>query len=99
MSAAVEGSPLAAQDATQGPIAPPPRHHVPLTENVSEPEAPPSLPEADIIKRFSAKEDEYILSRGRYTYRKTIRIQEFGADGQPAGEFVLVTQPGRDVDG
>jgi hypothetical protein len=96
---AIQGSPLRAQDAAQGPLVPPPEHHVTRIGNVSEPEAPPSLPEADIIKRFSQKEDEYILSRTHYTYRKTIRIQEFGADGQPAGEFVLVTQPGRDADG
>jgi hypothetical protein len=90
---------LRAQDAAQGPLVPPPEHHVTRIGNVSEPEAPPSLPEAEIVKRFSQKEDEYILSRTHYTYRKTIRIQEFGADGQPAGEFVLVTQPGRDADG
>jgi hypothetical protein len=99
MLAAIEGSPLRAQDAAQGPLVPPPEHHVTRIGNVSEPEAPPSLPEAEIVKRFSQKEDEYILSRTHYTYRKTIRIQEFGADGQPAGEFVLVTQPGRDADG
>jgi hypothetical protein len=93
------GLPLKAQDAPHGPIAPPPEHHVTRIGNVAEPEAPPSLPEAEILRRFSLKEDEYILSRTRYTYRKTIRIQEFGPDGQPAGEFVLVTQPGRDVDG
>jgi hypothetical protein len=97
--AAIQGSPLRAQDAPQGPIAPPPEHHVTRIGNVSEPEAPPSLPEAEIVKRFSQKEDEYILSRPRYTYRKTIRIQEFGPDGQPSGEFVLVTQPARDADG
>jgi len=97
--AAIQGSALHAQDAPQGPIAPPPEHHVTRIGNESTPEAPPSLPEAEIVKRFSQKEDEYILSRTRYSYRKTIRIQEFGADGQPAGEFVLVTQPGRDVDG
>src|SRR5438309_7895573 len=97
--AAIQGSPLHAQDAPQGPLAPPPEHHVTRVGNVSEPEAPPSLPEAEIIKHFSGKEDEYILSRTRYTYRKTIRIQEFGPDGQPSGEFVLVTQPSRDVDG
>ena len=96
---AMQGAPLYAQDAPQGPIAPPPEHHVTRIGNVSEPAALPSLPEAEIIKRFSQKEDEYILSRIHYTYRKTIRIQEFGADGQPAGEFVLVTQPSRDVDG
>ncbi len=97
--AAIQGAALRAQDAPQGPIAPPPEHHVTRIGNVSEPEAPPSLPEAEIIKRFSQKEDEYILSRTHFTYRKTIRIQEFGADGQPSGEFVLVTQPGRGVDG
>ena len=99
MLAAIQGSLLRAQDAQQGPIAPPPEHHVTRIGNESEPEAPPSLPEAEIIKRFSVREDEYILERTHYTYRKTIRIQEFGADGQPSGEFVLVTQPGRDVDG
>jgi len=97
--AAMHGGLLHAQDAPQGPLAPPPEHHVNRVANVSEPEAPPSLPETEIIKHFSAKEDEYILSRTRYTYRKTIRIQEFGPDGQPSGEFVLVTQPGRDTDG
>ncbi|MDQ1388205.1 MAG: hypothetical protein QOF56_1659, partial [Acidobacteriaceae bacterium] len=97
--AATQGSALRAQDAQQGPIAPPPEHHVTRIGNESEPEAPPSLPEDEIVKRFSQKEDEYIVSRTHYTFQKTIRIQEFGADGQPSGEFVLVTQPGRDVEG
>ena len=97
--AAVHGASLHAQDAAQGPMTPPPEHHVTRIGNVSEPVAPPSLPEAEIVKRFSLKEDEYILSRTHFTYRKTIRIQEFGPDGQPAGEFVLVTQPARDVEG
>ncbi len=96
---AIHGSPLRAQDAPQGPVAPPPEHHVTRIGNESEPEAPPSLPEAEIVKSFSQKEDQYILWRTRYTYRKTIRIQEFGADGKPSGEFVLVTQPGRDAEG
>jgi hypothetical protein len=96
---AFRGLPLCAQDAAQGPIAPPPEHHVTRIGNEPEPPAPPSLPEAEIIKRFSQKEEEYLLSRSRYAYRKTIRIQEFGQDGQPSGEFVLVTQPARDVDG
>jgi len=99
VATAAQGLPLRAQDAPQGPIAPPPEHHVTRVGTEAEPEAPPSLPEAEIVKRFSQKEDEYILSRTHYTYRKTIRIQEFGADGQPSGEFVLVTQPGRDAEG
>jgi hypothetical protein len=97
--AAMGGASLYAQDAAQGPIAPPPEHHVTRVGNVSEPAAPPSLPEAEIVKHFSQKEDEYVLSRAGYTYRKTIRIQEFGPDGKPSGEFELVTQPGRDLDG
>ena len=96
---ALQGSSLHAQDAPQGPIAPPPEHHVTRIGIESAPAAPPSLPEAEIVKHFSQKEDEYLLSRTNYTYRKTIRIQEFGEGGQPTGEFVLVTQPGRDVDG
>jgi hypothetical protein len=95
----IQASPLRAQDAAQGPLTPPPEHHVTRIGNVSEPAAPPSLPEGEIIKRFSAKEDQYILERTHFTYRKTVRIEEFGADGQPAGEFVLVTQPARDVEG
>jgi hypothetical protein len=95
----LHGLPLQAQDSPQGPIAPPPEHHVTRIGNEAEPEAPPSLPEAEIIKRVSQKEDEYLLARTRYTYRRTVRIQEFGPDGQPSGEFVLVTQPARDVDG
>ena len=97
--AAMRGAQVHAQDSAQGPIAPPPEHHVTRVGTVSEPAAPPSLPEAEIVKHFSKKEDEYALSRTGYTYRKTIRIQEFDADGKPSGEFELVTQPSRDVDG
>jgi len=96
---AVQGAPVRAQDTAQGPMTPPPEHRVTRVGTESIPEAPPGLPEAEIVKRFSQKEDEYIRSRAGYTYRKTIRIQEFGADGQPAGEFVLVTQPSRDSEG
>jgi hypothetical protein len=93
------GPPLRAQDAPQGPLEPPPEHHVTRIGTEPVPEAPPSLPEAEIIKRFSQKEDEYMLSQTRYTYRRTVRIQEFGPDGKPSGEFVMVSQPARSVDG
>ena len=93
------GLPVCAQDARQGPIAPPPEHHVTRIGTEAEPEAPPALPEGEIIKRFSQKEEEYLLARTHYTYRKTVRIQEFGPDGQPSGEFIVVTQPARDMDG
>src|SRR3989442_2290017 len=90
---------MPAQGGSKGTITPTPELHVTCYGYVAEPEAPPSVPETEIIKHFSEKEDEYILSRTRYAYRKPIRIQEFGTDGQPWGECVLVTQPGRDADG
>ena len=92
-------SPLLAQDVPQGPMAPPPDHHVVRIGNEPEPAAPPSLPESEIIKRFSQKEDEYLAMRTHFTYKKTIRIEEFGPDGKPSGEYLLVTQPTRDADG
>src|SRR6184192_3674080 len=91
--------PLLAQDAPQGPMAPPPDHHVVRIGNEPEPPAPPSLPESEIIRRFSQKEDEYLATRTHFTYKKTIRIEEFGPDGRPSGEFVLVMEPARDADG
>ena len=80
-------------------MAPPRDHHVVRIGNEPEPPAPPSLPESEIIKRFSQKEDEYLAMRTHFTYKRTIRIEEFGQDGKPAGEFVLVTEPARDADG
>jgi uncharacterized protein YlzI (FlbEa/FlbD family) len=88
-----------AQDAPQGPIAPPPDHHVIRLGNEPEPPAPPSLPEPEIIRRFSQKEDEYLATRTHFTYKKTIRIEEFSPDGKPSGEFVLMMEPARDADG
>ena len=88
-----------AQDAPQGPMAPPPDHHVVRLSNVPEPPAPPSLPESEIIQRFSQKEDEYLATRTHFSYKKTIRIEEFGPDGKPSGEYVLVMELARDADG
>jgi hypothetical protein len=100
LSALALGAPsLPAQDAPQGPMAPPPDHHVVRIGNEPEPAAPPSLPEAEIIQRFSKKEDEYLATRMHFTYKKTIRIEEFGPDGKPSGEYVLVMEPARDEAG
>lgn len=88
-----------AQDVPQGPMAPPPDHHVVRIGNEPEPPAPPSLPESEIIQRFSRKEEEYLATRTHFTYKKTIRIEEFTPDGKPSGEYVLVMEPARDADG
>lgn len=74
-------------------------HHVTRISNIPTPEAPPSLPEDQIIQRFTQKEDEFILARRHYTYKKTMKIEEFGPDGQLAGSYVVVSEPARNPDG
>lgn len=82
-----------AQDAPQGPLTPPPEHRVTRSIGTEpEPGAPPSLPPDEIIRRFSQKEDEYLIARTRHTSRKSIRIQEFAPDGKLSGEFLRVTE-------
>lgn len=88
------------QDAPQGPLAPPPEHRVTRSIGTQpEPEAPPSLPPDEIIRRFSQKEDEFLVARTRHTSRKSIRLQEFGPDGKLSGEFFRVTETVSGPDG
>jgi len=61
---AVAGSLLAisgaaAQENPAGPQAPPPEHKIERVIGVAQPEAPPSLPPAQIINSFTKKEDLY----------------------------------------
>ncbi len=89
-----------AQDSTPGPVAPPPEHRVAHRIGTEpEPEAPPSLPPDEIIRHFSQKEDEYLIARSRHTFRKSIRLQEFGPDGKLSGEFLRVTETAPGPDG
>lgn len=87
------------QETPQGPMEAPADHHVSRIGNEPEPPAPPSLPPEEIIRRFSQKEDEYLRARPNYGFRKSIRIQEFGPDGSPAGEFLRVTDYTKLADG
>ena len=88
-----------AQDVPQGPLTPPPEHEVHRVTGEVEPDVPPALPPEEIIKRFSQKEEEYLVARGRYAYRKSIRIEEFGADGKPSGQFLAEFEAVRASDG
>lgn len=91
---------LPGQETSAGPLTePPPEHNVKRVVGVPEAEAPPSLPPAQIIKGFSQKEDIYFTAQPQYSYRKTIRIQEFGPDGQPSGEYQATYEAGRTSDG
>lgn len=91
--------PMGAQETPQGPMEAPPEHHVRRVSAEPEPPAPPSLPPEEIIRRFAQKEDEYLKSRPNYGFRKSVRIQEFGPDGAPAGEFLRVTDYTKLADG
>ena len=86
---------LAAQ---QGPLTPPPEHDIHRVGTEPVPPAPPSMPPEEIIKRFSQKEDEYFAARSGYSYKKTVRLEEFGPDGKPSGQLSLVVEakPGPD---
>jgi len=100
LAAVLGGDPARGQDAT-GPLAPPPSetHNVHRVTN-SEPAAvPPPMPPAEIIKVFAEKEDQYLRARIRYGYKKTIKVTEFGSDGQPSGEYQVVLATTVDSDG
>jgi len=89
-----------AQDAT-GPLTPPPaeEHNVHRVTTTDVAEAPPALPPAQIIKEFAEKEEKYLRARAQYGYKKSIKLTEFGKDGQPSGEFLLVVEGVVDSEG
>jgi len=86
------------QAAQQGPLTPPPEHDVRRIGTEPVPPAPPSIPPEEIIKRFSQKEDGYLVARAGFTYKKTVRLEEFGPDGKPSGQLTLTLEgkPGPD---
>jgi hypothetical protein len=97
----VTGVSLARAQDAQGPLTPAPSEEHNVRRLGTEPEAPapPSLPPEEIIRRFAQKEDEFIAARPNYGSRKTVRIDEFGEDGKPAGQFLLVTETTRAPNG
>lgn len=88
-----------AQESPQAPLTPPPEHDVRRMSTTPDPPAPPSLPPEEIIRKFSQKEDQFLSARPAYGYRKSIRIDEFGEDGKPVGQFLLVTEVTRAANG
>jgi len=88
-----------AQESPQAPMTPPPEHDVRRIGNVPEAAAPPSLPPEEIIRKFAAKEDQFVAARPTYGARKSIRIDEFDRQGKLAGQFLMVTETIRTADG
>jgi hypothetical protein len=88
------GAPPVHAQEKQGPQTPPPEHDVKrVTSEQPTAEAPPSMPQPLIIKHFAEKEEEYAKARTHYGYKKTIRLTEYGTDGNPMGEFVVTSTP------
>ncbi len=77
-----------AQDAS-GPLTPPPEHDVHRVTTNQPVEAPPAKPPAEIVKEFAAKEEKFLRARVGYGYKKSIKLTEYGHDGQPSGEFQM----------
>lgn len=96
---AVTASVAFAQESPPAPLTPPPDHEVRRLSTKPEPPAPPSLPPAEIIRKFSEKEDQFLSARPSYSYRKTLRIDEFGPDGKQTGQYLLVTEVTRAPNG
>jgi hypothetical protein len=89
---------VSAQEPT-GPLTPPPEHDVHRVTTTQPTEPPPAVAPAEIIKSFAEKEEKFLRARIQYGYKKTIKLTEFGKDGQPSGEFQLAVVTVIDSDG
>jgi hypothetical protein len=81
----------AAAQAPAGPTNLPAPPDVVRLPNRPAPEKAP-LPPEEIIRRLGQYEDELSVAFGDFTYRRTIRLEEFGEDGKPSGRSEAVTQ-------
>lgn len=77
--------------AQEGPIVPPkPPNVIRIPTNPAPEKAP--LPPDEIVRRFAAQEDTYARALSGYTYRRTVRLQEFGSDGKTMGQSEVVSE-------
>lgn len=84
-------APLAAQEPSgpQTPTKPPEIVRIP-SRPAAPTEQPPIAPD-EIIRRFSAQEDQLARLFTTYGYRKTVRLEEIGADGKASGQAEIVS--------
>ena len=45
----------------------------------------------EVIRKFAAKESEFLKAREQYTYRQTVKIEELDNDGSPHGTYQLIS--------
>jgi hypothetical protein len=79
-------------------MTPPASVALPASLPANKPEPPPVPPE-EIIRRFSAKEDEMFRAVMGYSFQKSVRLEEIGPDGKPSGQVEIVTQQFAGPDG
>jgi hypothetical protein len=72
-----------------GPMAPPPDKEVKRIPNAPGAPAPPPISVPEIVRQFTAREDEYSRAHQDYGFHRTIRLQEFLADGSEGGQMEL----------
>jgi hypothetical protein len=84
-------TPLAAQQPVgpQAPAKPPDIVRIPTTPRA--PADQPAVPPDEIIRRFSAQEDQLARLFVTYAYRKSVRLEEIGSDGKPSGDAELTS--------
>ena len=81
-----------AQEPKTGPLTPPPSREVIRIPAEKAPEGPPT-PVEEIIRRFTQMEDDFLRASVAYSFRRTVRVQEFDEDGKASGEFQVTTEP------
>ena len=53
--------------------------------------APPPVPVEQVVQRFAERESEFKRERDNFTYTQTFLFQTLDPDGQPDGEYRMVT--------
>ena len=53
--------------------------------------APPPVPIEQIIQQFAAKESEFRIARGEYTYTQTMLVEDMGRRGDKEGEYRVIS--------
>ena len=51
----------------------------------------PPVPVEEIIEQFAAKESEFRLARGNYTYRQDVKVQELSPVDRVIGEYHMIS--------
>jgi len=95
----IAGAERLAAQAKQGPLPPPPEDKKIVVIPVKPKAEAPPMPVEQLIRALATKEEAFLQARAAYSYRKTVRIVEYGEDGQPAGDFQYVAEGRINSDG